>query len=305
MKTPLTIRITQNVILLFLCLLYLNSNGQQVELASPDAEKVVQTFRHTRVINSHSVETLPARKLDFRIVHRFGDMAGSAGGWPTFYGLENASDISIGFEYGLSDNVLVGINRAKGSGPLRQLINGLFKFRLMNQEVNGNLPFSLAVVGVAAVSTMQKSSSEEALNFFETSSHRWAYHLGLHVARKFSEVFSLQFNAAWTFRNIVPFGDQNDLPSVGVSGRINVSKSLGILLDSNFTLGNDLRTSDNNFYPALGIGFEFDTSGGHVFQLNLTNATGISETDYIPYTNSNWADGEYRLGFTISRLFTL
>jgi hypothetical protein len=49
---------------------------------------------------------------------------------------------------------------------------------------------------------------------------------------------------------------------------------------------------------------EWDT-GGHVFQLNFTNATGIFETDYIPYTISNWGDGEFRMGFTISRWFNL
>ena len=268
-------------------------------------EIVTQTFRHTRVINSHSVETLPARKLDFRIAHRFGDMAGNAGGWPTFYGLENASDISIGFEYGFTDNIMLGVNRTKGAGPLKQLVNTLVKIRIMNQEINGNLPFSLTVVGINAYSTMQKSASVDALNFFENGSHRFSYHLGVHLARKFSERLSLQFNSAWTFRNIVPFGDQNDLPSVGASARINISKAFGIILDSNFTLGSDLRTSENGYYPALGIGFEFDTSGGHVFQLNLTNATGLSETDYIPYTTTNWAEGEFRLGFTISRLFSL
>jgi hypothetical protein len=29
------------------------------------------------------------------------------------------------------------------------------------------------------------------------------------------------------------------------------------------------------------------------------------ETDYIPYTTSSWSEGEFRLGFTISRLFNL
>ncbi|MEE9374664.1 MAG: DUF5777 family beta-barrel protein [Saprospiraceae bacterium] len=268
-------------------------------------EKVIQTFRHTRIINSHSVETLPKRKLDFRIAHRFGDIAGSAGGWPTFYGLENASDVSIGFEYGVTDNIMVGINRAKGSGPLKQLVNTILKVRVMNQEVHGNLPFSLTVVGINAYSTMPRSNSPEALNFFEIGSHRFAYHLGFHIARKFSDAFSLQLNGAWTFRNIVDFDDQNDLPSVGVSMRWNVSKALGIIIDTNMPIDSDFRTSDRGFYPMLGIGFEFDTSGGHVFQLNLTNSTGLSETDFIPYTKSNWGDGQFRLGFTISRLFSL
>jgi hypothetical protein len=152
---------------------------------------------------------------------------------------------------------------------------------------------------------MQKSSSPDALNFFENSSHRFAYHVGLHTARKFSDAFSLQFNAAWTFRNVVPFGDQNDLPSIGASARINLSKALGIIIDSNFPIDSDLRTTENGYYPFIGIGLEFDTSGGHVFQINLTNSTGLTETDYIPYTTSSWADGEFRLGFTISRLFSM
>ena len=57
-------------------------------------EAVYETFKDRWVINSPSVETLPKRKLDVRIAHRFGDLAGDAGGWQTFYGLENAADVS-------------------------------------------------------------------------------------------------------------------------------------------------------------------------------------------------------------------
>lgn len=268
-------------------------------------EVVIQTFRDTRVINSHSVETLAAGRLDFRVAHRFGDIAGSSGGWQTFYGLESAADIMIGLEYGLSDKVMIGINRTKGSGPLKQNINGVVKFRLMNQERNGNLPISLAVVGLTSFSTMQKSEIEGVLNFFEKGSHRLTYHLGVLFARKFSDAFSAQFHTSWTFRNVVPPNDQNDLASIGGAIRLQVSKAMGIILDVTSPVLSNLRNSENDYYPAFGIGFEFDTSGGHVFQVNLTNATGINETDYIPYTRTSWADGEFRLGFTISRQFRL
>lgn len=268
-------------------------------------EPVIQTFRHTRIINSHSVETLPARKLDFRVVHRFGDIGGTSGGWPTLYGLENASDISIGFEYGLTDNIMAGINRTKGAGPLKQNVNGLLKFKIMNQEQKGNAPFSLTVLGVAAYSTMQKSSLEGQITSFARGSHRLAYHLGLHGARKFSDIFSLQGSASWTFRNVVESGDQNDIVALGAGVRIQVSKAFGLIFDGTFPLLSGDRLTGIDYTIPLGIGFEFDTSGGHVFQLNVTNSRGISETDYIPYTTSNWGDGEFRLGFTISRLFSL
>ena len=268
-------------------------------------EPIIETFRHTRIINSHSVETLPARKLDFRVVHRFGDFAGDNGGWPTFYGLESASDVSIGLEYGITDQIMVGISRTKGSGPLKQNLNGLLKARIMTQERNGNLPFSLTVIGMTSVSTMQKSDIEGVLNFFAKGSHRLTSHFGLHFARKFSDRISAQFNAQWTYRNVVLTGDENDLVSLGGGIRAQLGKSVAILLDTTFPILSDLRSADNDYYPSLGIGFEFDTSGGHVFQVNFTNSQGIVETDYIPYTRSNWSDGEFRLGFTISRLFNM
>ena len=57
-----------------------------------------QTFKDTRVINSHSVETLQKGILDFRIGHRFGDIDG---GFATFYGLETAADVIFEFDYGI------------------------------------------------------------------------------------------------------------------------------------------------------------------------------------------------------------
>ena len=54
----------------------------------------------------------------------------------------------------------------------------------------------------------------------------------------------------------------------------------------------------------IALGVEFDT-GGHVFQLNFTNSRGFGEVQYIPSTTSNVADGQFRFGFTISRVFKL
>jgi len=287
---------------LFIALLsFLTSQAQ----SSEESSEVIQTFRHSRIINSHSIETLPARKLDFRIVHRFGDLAGANGGWPTFYGLENASDVSIGFEYGVTDRVMLGLSRTKGAGPLKQNINTFAKAKIMSQGSRGKLPVSMSVIAMLSTSTMQKSELEGVLNFFAKGTHRLTSHFGLHVARKFSDKFSGQFNAPWTYRNVVLQGDDNDLVSIGGGFRAQVTQSLAILGDVTFPLLSDLRTADNDFYPSLGIGFEFDTSGGHVFQINLTNSQGTVETDYIPYTRSNWGDGEFRLGFTISRLFNM
>lgn len=271
---------------------------------------VSQTFKDSRVINTHSVETLPKRKLDVRIFHRFGDLAGDNGGFQTFYGLENASDVVIGLEYGVSNNLTVGLYRSKGAGVLpngtsglRQVLNGILKYRLLRQKVDNGSPISLTLVGINSLSTAEKVENPDAIRSFEKFSHRLAYTVQALLGRKFSDGFSLQIIPSYTHRNLVAFDDENGIFSLGFATRIQLSKVLGIIADATFPFSS-IRSSENGFYPAIGFGFEIET-GGHVFQINFTNATGVMETDYIPYTTSNWGDGEFRLGFTISRLFNL
>lgn len=267
------------------------------------SQETFETFKDTRVINTHSVETLHSGKLDIRIGHRFGDLVGSSGGWPTFYGLENATDVMIGAEYGVSRTLTIGLNRTKGSGPLKRLVNGIVKYKVLAQKEDDSTPLTITLLGVASASTMAKSDNPEVLNFFDSFSHRFMYTGQILVARKFSDNFSLQLIPSYTHRNVVDFNDENGLISLGFATRVQITKVLGLIVDGTFPFS-ELRTSDNGYYPALGIGLEIDT-GGHVFQVNFTNATGIMETDYIPNTLSNWADGEFRLGFTISRSFNL
>jgi hypothetical protein len=77
-----------------------------------------------------------------------------------------------------------------------------------------------------------------------------------------------------------------------------------VIVDANIPFS-EYRSPENDFYTSLGFGLEIETGGGHVFQINVTNAKGISENDYIPYTQSDWGEGEFRLGFTISRIFNM
>ncbi len=277
---------------------------------NPDDKYISRTFKDSRIINVHSVETLPARKLDVRIAHRFGDLAGENGGFATFFGLENASDVMIGAEYGFSNNLTIGLYRTKGAGStpngeagLNQLLNGVFKYRFLRQTKDDKNPVSITGALTVSGSTAEKVDVENAIRSFPKFSHRFAFNGQLLISRQFSDGFSLQFIPGYTHRNLVPFEGENGIFSLGVATRIQLSRTYGIIADATFPFSETF-SADNGYYPAIGIGLEIETSG-HVFQVNFTNATGIIETDFIPYTTTNWLDGEFRLGFTISRLFNL
>jgi hypothetical protein len=206
-------------------------------------------------------------------------------------------------DYGISDRVTIGINRTKGSGELRRMVNGLLKIKLVSQNEDGSVPFTITTAGLFSISTMGKSEDPSQLNFFPEFYHRTITHAELMFSRKFGSAFSIQFTPALTHRNLSAFQEENDIISLGIATRIQLTKVFGVIFDGTYVIS-DFIISENGYYLPWGVGLEMDT-GGHVFQVNFTNATGIAATDYIPYTTSSWSKGEFRLGFTISRRFNI
>lgn len=261
--------------------------------------RVQEVFPSTRVINSHSTETLKERTLDVRIGHRFGALND---GWETLYGFENVADVQIGVEYGITNDLMVGLNRNKGTGPYRALMNAFGKYRILAQTDDNKIPVSVTAMAQVSMSTMKRSPDTMAVNNFPKTGHRLIYSTQLMVSRRFGTWLSLQANGWWIHRNYVSNLDKNSVFAAGLAARIKCTKTLAIILDAAVPFS-DLRKPANGYYFPLGAGLEFTTGAGHVFQLNFTNAGGLSEPDFLLDSRSDWFDGGFRFGFTISRHF--
>lgn len=261
---------------------------------------VRETFHSTRVINGHSIETLRKGVLEFRIEHRFGDIAGSNGGAQTMFGLDNSSDIRIAFEYGLTDKVLLGFGRSKGTGaPYRSLLDGFVKYRFLEQEVTG-MPVSMAVIGTTSYTYMKASSDESEIAHFPLWQHRFAYSAQLNIARKFNDRLSISVMPTMVHRNYVAQDDVNTLFALGGALRLGLTGTTALLLEYYHCFNDEnQRTLNTN---SFGIAFEWITFG-HNFTVNLTNSKGFGETQFIPYTFEDWMKGQFRLGFCIGRKF--
>ena len=57
-------------------------------------------------------------------------------------------------------------------------------------------------------------------------------------------------------------------------------------------------------YNSLTFGIDIET-GGHVFQLLLTNAIGLTERAFITETRDDFFAGDIHLGFNVTRTFQL
>jgi hypothetical protein len=58
-----------------------------------------------------------------------------------------------------------------------------------------------------------------------------------------------------------------------------------------------------NYFP-FSVGFDIET-GGHVFQLNFSNAIGMNERAFLTETTNSWSNGDVLFGFNLSRVFTI
>lgn len=265
-----------------------------------DTNTVENTFYSTRVINGHSIETLRKGVLEFRVEHRFGDVGGTDGGIQTLFGLDNSSDIRLAFEYGITNDLMVGLGRSKGTGdPYKSLLDGFVKYRIIHQLKTGS-PFSLTANVSSSYSYMKASQDLSQVSSFPKWQHRMAYSAQLNFARKFGERISLCVIPTLIHRNYVLQEDVNTFFALGGALRFGITGTKAILIEYFHCFTNsDFRTTNTN---SLGIAFEMITFG-HNFTINLTNSRGLGETQFIPYTFEDWLKGQFRLGFCIGRKF--
>ncbi|WP_160716215.1 DUF5777 family beta-barrel protein [Chitinophaga solisilvae] len=283
--------------------------SRMFDTTGPKHKRVLYTYKGTRIILGQSTEMLRKHELDFRIDHRFGDAAGEFGGPKTFFGTDNSTDIRIAFEYGITDQLMVGLGRSKGGGVQQQLIDALVKYRLLQQTTDNYIPVSLAVLGNATISCMTSADDEHEPTYFGTTADRLSYVAQAIVSRKFGDRLSLTLSPTYVHRNRVGYQDMNNMFALGASGRLKISKRVGFVMEYYFPFRSQeskdyFKSQGITFYNPLGAGIEIET-GGHVFRINFTNSTAIQESQFIPETVSSWLQGQYRWGFNISRRFTL
>lgn len=251
---------------------------------------VTATFKTTRLVNGQSIENVGKGVLDVKISHRFGTL--NSGGYQLF-GLDNATN-RIGVDYGITSRLMVGIGRSS----FEKQYDAFGKFRILRQSTGRvNMPVSVSYAATVMLKTL---NTTDTFKTHYTDKLFFAHQLI--IARKFGDYFSLQVAPTMVHYNIVPTHTlPNDLYSVGVGGRLRLSKRINLTAEYYYQLpGYQLPGTVNS----LSLGFDIET-GGHVFQFHVSNSTGMTERAFIHETTDKWGDGGIHLGFNISRVFTI
>jgi hypothetical protein len=258
----------------------------------------------------NTVEVLQKGRLEFRVVHLFGDIGGTFGGIRNAFGLDNSTDIKIAFVAGLTKNLNVIVSRNKGNGQVLQLWELGFKYKFLQQMENDpSHPVSVAAFVNGVISSQKESTDSSRENYYRSSSDRQSQVVQLMVARKFGKILSFQLSPTYVHTNYVVPGDVPNIFALGAAVRVPIYKKFVFIADYFHPFRSQgsidaLKAKNVLLYDALGVGLELVTPG-HIFHVNFTNSSSILENRFIPRTTTSWGKGQFRWGFTISRNFVL
>ncbi len=273
------------------------SQDDLMKMLNENAESVTNyttaTFKSTHVVNGQSIERMQEKQLDFRISHRFGRI--NTGGYE-LWGLDQAN-IHFSLEYGLTDWLMLGAGR----GTYEKTYDGFTKLSILRQSSGAvNMPVSLSVFSSVALNSLKFPDPERN----DDLASRLSYSYQILLGRKFGPRFSAQISPTLVHRNLVLTElDPNDTYALGLGGRLKLSSRVSLNAEY-YHVVNPENNPGSPVYNPLAVGFDIET-GGHVFQLMMTNSLAMIEKGFITETTGQWGKGDIHFGFNISRVFNL
>lgn len=288
---------TKILSVIFFLFFFTKVNAQDTDLTKSlenDSAKTIYTtatFKTTRLINGHSVEITKPGVLDVRIDHRFGYFSGGA---YEFFGLDH-SNVRIGFDYGLCNHVMIGIGHTAND----KTYDAFFKWKIVGQSSGAmNMPVTIDFVPTFAICTLRPDSPNVKYSF----SDKLSLSNSLIIGRKFSENFSLQIMPTFVIKDKILYTNKYDnCFAIGIGGRQKISKHTSFNVEYYYQLPSTQEPGSKN---VLAVGVDIET-GGHVFQVHLTNAQSMIENAFIPGTTGNFFKGDIGMGFNLSRVFNV
>ena len=287
------LKITLSVFFLF-CFGFANAQDDlmnELNATKSDKKEVSSAaFKGLQVANMQSTKLPMKGEFYFLVSHRFGDLTN---GINNFFGLDNALT-KLGGIYGVTNWLSVGVSRH----TFQKTYELAAKYKLANQEDNG---FPVTIVGYNTMDT--RTDLTTTLYPDLKYDYRLAYSNQLIVSRKFSSAFSAELTPIFIHKNLYDADKESQKNTflLGTGARCKLSKRLSLNLDYAARL-NTTEGFTSPYHNAATLGLDIET-GGHVFQLVLSNSQTMNDVSYYT-TGSGIVGGKgIYFGFNMYRVF--
>jgi hypothetical protein len=250
-------------------------------------QPATELFWSPSVIILPSTTSLAKGDLDFTIHHAFGPVSS---GIKNLFGLDAAANIRFGLDYGITNDIMVGIGRSR----FNKVVDARLKARLMGRgHTQASLFYNAAV-----------ETTEDGRDLVD----RMSYHAAVIVGHQVTPRLALQIMPGFSRFVFAPDAIQpasgelwiseNNHWSVGTAARYTLRSNMALTGEYLAVVGE--RTDETANVLSLGIDIE---TGGHVFQMFFTSSQWITPQHAVAWSRSPISDGDFGWGFNVHRVF--
>lgn len=279
----------KNYIKIFLVLLllpfYVNAQDND-SIPKKVKEKLERAaFESSYIIDNQTDLVLRKNALEVMMQHRFGYFNDDQNNLAGFWG---ASNIRIGFAYGVHERVTLGFGTTKN----KRYQDFNYKVAILRQTKSNKMPVNVTYYGNTTIDARSKE------NFYYTSD-RWSFFNQIIVSKRITSKLSAQIAPSWSHYNAVENTIRNDMIAVSFGGRYKITPQTAVIIDYSQPI---TKFDKNNPHPGLSFGVEFGTSA-HAFQLFVSNYKGIVPQDNYMFNSNDIVMKDMFIGFNITRIY--
>lgn len=269
--------------------------SQDESAESTSVRPVRDAFKTNLIIDNQSALVPIKGTFEFDIQHRFGTVNN---GYDDFFGLYAPSNIRLGFSFVPITKLQVGFGFTKSN----LLWDFNVKYNIFTQGRDGGAPLFLTYFGNAAVDTRSG-------DIFHNSTDRYSYFHQLIAARKMTDNLTVQASVSLSHFNAVPAfinsnkeiqsKMNNDHIAFALMGRYKLTEVMYFIVNYDQPVTEHLT---NNPHPNISFGLEL-TSSSHSFQVFAGNYKSIVPQYNNVFNKLEYEEGEFLIGFNITRLW--
>ena len=227
------------------------------------------------------------------MAHRFGSFNDDY--LYNFFGLDNAQ-VRMQLDYGVTDRLNIGIGRSS----FLKVADGFVKYQLLQQKKGTKT----VPVSITLHSSTNYRNARYTDGIDHATSDRLSYMHQAIIARKWNRKLSTLVSPSVVHFNLVPTAqDPNTTAHITLGARYKISNRMALTGESTLLSNREFSSGERYTTPfALGVDIE---TGGHVFQLHISNTRAMSSPYWMARNRYSASNGGLFLGFNISRVFTV
>lgn len=255
----------------------------------PQTKEQLHLFHSIHAVNLPTAETLKKNELEYEISHRFIPTVTTDN---AYFGIDGPANIRTALAYAITNHLMITVGRSN--------LQDNYDFRLKYQFYqldNPAFPVLLAARAGLGWNTEVYGSSGKLRD--KTDTKNFQYYGQLIFNTMLWKKLGIGVVPSYLYNSHILCVDTEYSFTVGSYLQYYVSTLWSVFFETNTTVTGFRRT-----YNPITLGIELET-GGHFFKIFLSNSRALNPTQFLAGADLNVRDGDWRLGFNITRILKL